>query len=418
MSSCDCGSIKEPLMPLAQALSQMLASITPVADFQSVKLEALLGRVLAHDITSPLAIPPFDNSAMDGYALNASDLTTSDTLTMVGKSFAGAPYQGNATAGQCIRIMTGAQIPPFFDTVIMQEQACAEGDQISFSAAIDSGYKPGNNIRHCGEEISVDQVVLTQGTKLTARHMALLATLGLVDVAVIRRLKVAIFSTGDELQPQGQVLKPGEIYDSNRFGLVAQLQRLDVDIIDMGVIKDNKDLIRAAFVKADKLADVVITSGGVSVGEADFTREIIEQLGEINFWKLAIKPGKPIAYGKFANSIFFGLPGNPVSALVTFYQLAKPALQKLSGADIAPPLRIAATVRDNIKKAPGRLDFQRGFATTTAQGLLEVSSTGQQGSGMMSSLCLANCFIVLEQERGNVSAGETVTVELFDAVYS
>jgi len=414
MSSCDCGSIKEPLMPLAQALSKMLASITPVADCQSVKLAALLGRVLAHDISSPLAIPPFDNSAMDGYALKASDLTISDTLTMVGKSFAGAPYQGSAEAGQCIRIMTGAQVPSFFDTVIMQEQACAQGDEISFSATA----KPGNNIRRAGEEIAIDQVVLSQGTKITARHIALLATLGLADVAVIRRLKVAVFSTGDELKPQGQALNPGEIYDSNRFGLVAQLQRLDVDIIDLGVIKDNRDSILAAFVKADELADVVITSGGVSVGEADFTREIMEEFGEINFWKLAIKPGKPIAYGKFPNSIFFGLPGNPVSALVTFYQLAKPALQKLSGAQIAPPLRIAATLRDNIKKAPGRLDFQRGFATTNEAGLLEVSSTGLQGSGMMSSLCLANCFIVLEQERGNVTAGETVTVELFDAVYS
>jgi molybdopterin molybdotransferase len=296
----------------------------------------------------------------------------------------------------------------------MQEQTCATGEQIRFTADV----KKGSNIRRCGEEIAIDQVVLLKGIKITARHIALLATLGLADVEVIRPIKVAIFSTGDELKPQGQPLNPGDIYDSNRFGLIAQLQRLDVDILDLGVIEDNVDSIRAAFVKADKAADVVITSGGVSVGEADFTREIMEEFGEINFWKLAIKPGKPIAYGKFPNSLFFGLPGNPVSALVTFYQLAKPALQKLSGGDVIAPLRMAATISHGIKKSPGRLDFQRGVATTNEQGQLEVSSTGLQGSGMMSSLCLANCFIVLEQERSNVASGETVTIELFDSVYN
>lgn len=414
MSSCDCGSIKEPLMPLEQALSQMLESITPISNVDSVRLADSLGRILATDIASSIAIPPFDNSAMDGYALNAADLVNHDTLTMVGKSFAGAPYQGSARAGDCIRIMTGAQVPEFFDTVIMQEQTCPDGDKIRFSAAA----KKGSNIRRHGEEISIDQVVLTKGTKITPRHISLLATLGVDSVQVIQKIKVAIFSTGDELKPLGEVLKAGEIYDSNRFGLIAQLRRLGVDIMDFGVIEDNPDSIREAFVKADKAADVVITSGGVSVGEADFTREIMEEFGEISFWKLAIKPGKPIAYGKFPNSTFFGLPGNPVSALVTFYQVAKPALQKMSGGEVIAPLRMAATVSHEIKKSPGRLDFQRGIATTNAQGLLEVSSTGQQGSGMMSSLCLANCFIVLEQERGRVEANEQVTIELFDSIYN
>jgi molybdopterin molybdotransferase len=414
MSSCDCGSIKEPLMPLDQALSRMLESITPISSVDSLRIAESLGRVLADDIASPIAIPPFDNSAMDGYALNAADLEHSDTLTMVGKSFAGAPFEGTAQAGDCIRIMTGAQVPSFFDTVMMQEQTCPEGEKIRFTASAHQG----SNIRRHGEEISLEQVVLTKGTKITARHISLLATLGFAKVKVIRKAKVAIFSTGDELKALGEPLQAGEIYDSNRFGLIAQLQRLSVDIMDLGVIEDNPDSIREAFVKADKAADVVITSGGVSVGEADFTREIMEQFGEINFWKLAIKPGKPIAYGKFPNSTFFGLPGNPVSALVTFYQVAKPALQKLSGGEVIAPLRMAATVTHAIKKTPGRLDFQRGIATTNEQGLLEVSSTGLQGSGMMSSLCLANCFIVLEQERGLVAANETVTIELFDSVYN
>ncbi len=413
MSSCDCDSIKEPLMPLEKALSKMLGSITPSTESEMVTLADALGRILAVDVASTLAVPPFNNSAMDGYALNAVDLAVSDTLTMVGKSFAGTPYQGQVKTGQCIRIMTGAQVPDDVDMVIMQEQTCAEDDQIRFN----SSAKPGSNIRTLGEEISVGQVVLHQGTKISARHISLLATLGCANVKVIKKISVAIFSTGDELKPLGSVLQLGEIYDSNRFGLIAQLQRLNVDIIDLGVIVDDPVSIREAFERADRAADVVITSGGVSVGEADFTREIMEQFGEINFWKLAIKPGKPIAYGKFPNSIFFGLPGNPVSALVTFYQVAKPALQKLSGATEIKPLRMSATLSHAIKKSPGRLDFQRGFVSTDQQGKLIVSSTGHQGSGMMSSLCLANCFIVLEQERGAVAANETVIVELFDELF-
>ncbi|NRA71907.1 MAG: molybdopterin molybdotransferase MoeA [Gammaproteobacteria bacterium] len=400
-------------MPLEKALSKMLGSITPSTESEMVTLADALGRILAVDVASTLAVPPFNNSAMDGYALNAVDLAVSDTLTMVGKSFAGTPYQGQVKTGQCIRIMTGAQVPDDVDMVIMQEQTCAEDDQIRFN----SSAKPGSNIRTLGEEISVGQVVLHQGTKISARHISLLATLGCANVKVIKKISVAIFSTGDELKPLGSVLQLGEIYDSNRFGLIAQLQRLNVDIIDLGVIVDDPVSIREAFERADRAADVVITSGGVSVGEADFTREIMEQFGEINFWKLAIKPGKPIAYGKFPNSIFFGLPGNPVSALVTFYQVAKPALQKLSGATEIKPLRMSATLSHAIKKSPGRLDFQRGFVSTDQQGKLIVSSTGHQGSGMMSSLCLANCFIVLEQERGAVAANETVIVELFDELF-
>ena len=413
MGSCDCSAIKDKLMPVEQALSQMLAAIEPLTDYDTVSLEKALGRVLAEDIHSRLDIPPFDNSAMDGYALRSADLATNDTLQLAGQSFAGSPFEGHCPAGSCVRIMTGAQVPPELDAVVMQEQTCRDGDLVRFQQTV----KAGNNVRNRGEEIATGDCVLPAGETLTARHLALLATVGVAKVKVVRKLKVAIFSTGDELMPLGSELKPGEIYDSNRYGIMAVLTRMDVDLLDLGVIKDDPAAIREAFRYADKAADVVITSGGVSVGEADFTREIMEEMGEINFWKLAIKPGKPFAFGRFDNSIFFGLPGNPVSALVTLYELAKPAMQKLSGAPYKAPLSLKATLNGKLKKAPGRTDYQRGVLTTDEQGQLTVTSTGHQGSGMMSSLALADCFIVLERDRGSVEDGEIVTVQPFDRLY-
>ena len=413
MGSCDCSAIKDKLMPVEQALSQMLAAIEPLTDYDTVSLEKALGRVLAVDIHSRLDIPPFDNSAMDGYALRSADLANSDSLKLAGQSFAGSPFEGHCPEGSCVRIMTGAQVPPELDAVVMQEQTCRDGDLVRFQKTVDAG----NNVRNRGEEIATGDCVLSAGETLTARHLALLATVGVAKVKVVRKLKVAIFSTGDELMPLGTELKPGEIYDSNRYGIMAVLSRMDVDLLDLGVIKDDPAAIREAFRYADKAADVVITSGGVSVGEADFTREIMEEMGEINFWKLAIKPGKPFAFGRFDNSIFFGLPGNPVSALVTLYELAKPAMHKLGGVPYKAPLTLKASLNGTLKKAPGRTDYQRGVLTTDDNGQLTVTSTGHQGSGMMSSLALADCFIVLERERGSVEAGETVTVQPFDRLY-
>ncbi len=411
MSCCDDIKLTRGLLPLKQAKEQMLASLTPVSELVEIALESSVNYILASDILSPINVPPFDNSAMDGYAMSQESLAQSLTLTQVGKSFAGQPYLGDVAVGECIRIMTGAKLPVQCDTVIMQENTCVNGQEITFKSAA----RLGQNVRNLGEEFNQGQIVLSKGTRITPRHVALLASLGFKTVSVFRRLTVAIFSTGDELVALGQPLADGQIYDSNRFALIAMLEKLGVDILDYGVLADDPALIRDTFIKADIEADVIISSGGVSVGEADYTRDIIEELGNIEFWKLAIKPGKPVAFGHFDNSTFFGLPGNPVSAMVTFYQLAKPALLALSGGVVEPALKITAKLTHDLKKSAGRLDFQRGIAQYMPDGSIEVSSTGMQSSSMMGSMCLANCFIVLGQEQGNVSAGEDVTIELFDS---
>jgi len=412
MSCCDDTALTRGLMPLEQARMKMLDSLSVATEIRECDLQRSVGCILASDIYSPINVPPFNNSAMDGYAMAHQSLTHNQTLMMVGKSFAGIPYQGTVAAGQCIRIMTGAMMPKGCDTVVMQENVSAQKTDIT----INKLPTVGQNVRGLGEEFAQGQLVLTQGCVITPRHIALLASLGFAKLPVRPKLKVAIFSTGDELVKLGQPLADGEIYDSNRFALIAMLERLPVDIIDYGVIPDDPDKIRAAFVDADLNADVIISSGGVSVGEADFTRDIIQEIGEVNFWKLAIKPGKPIAFGQFENSVFFGLPGNPVSSMVTFYQLAKPALLKLGGGIVKPALQLKATLGHNLRKSPGRMDFQRGIVTANDQGELEVTSTGTQSSSMMGSMCLANCFIVLPQAQGNVNSGDVVMVELFDHV--
>jgi len=400
------------LMSVEQAQQQILGSVVAVCEQQSVALSESLGRLLAEDIHSPLDVPPFNNSAMDGYALRAADLDRSDTLTVVGKSFAGAPFEGEVTSGKCVRIMTGAPLPEGADTVVMQERTEVEGGRVRFKV------RPmaGDNVRLAGEDICSGAVVLEQGTRLTARELPLLASLGIERLPVLRQPRVAVFSTGDELKPVGQKLAAGEIYDSNRYGLVAMLQRLEVEVIDLGIIPDDPQQLRAIFQVADRQADAVVASGGVSVGEADYTKAILEQLGEIGFWKLAIKPGKPFAFGRLPSSLFFGLPGNPVSSMVLFHVLVRQAIRKLAGEHPRPDLLLAAIAGQPFKKSPGRSDYQRAIASLDADGRLQVHSTGPQGSGVFSSLSRANCLLVLEQERGPVQAGETVRVLLFDEV--
>lgn len=411
MSSCDDVNLTRGLLPLEQAMSQMLAYIDCVEGYDEVPLSQCDGLILAVDLKSHIDVPPFDNSAMDGYAFAHQSLHSTTNLQQVGTVFAGSPFHGTVETGQCVRIMTGAKLPKGCDTVIMQEYAQVTDEQVSFKRAVACGA----NVRSLGEEFSQGQQVMEQGTVLSPRHIALLASLGVASVPVRQKLKVAIFSTGDELTPLGQPLAEGQIYDSNRYALVSMLAKLPVDIIDYGVIADNPDEIRATFLQADTEADVVISSGGVSVGEADFTRDILQELGDINFWKLAIKPGKPIAFGRLSQSVFFGLPGNPVSAMVTFYKLAKPAILAMAGAQVLQPINLQAKLTHDLGKSVGRQDFQRGILVTNALGELEVTSTGKQSSSMMGSMCLANCFIVLSREQGKVCAGETVTVELFDS---
>ncbi|MBW7983579.1 molybdopterin molybdotransferase MoeA [Enterobacillus tribolii] len=399
------------LISLEQALEKLLTQTRPLQEFEEVPLTEAAGRITADAVVSPVDVPSFANSAMDGYAVRAADVTPGVVLPVAGKSFAGAPFHGECPAGSAIRIMTGAAVPAGVDTVIMQELAQAGEQGVSFSEAPEKG----QNIRLPGEDIRRGAPVLDAGVRLGVAELPLLASLGIERVRVVRKLTVALFSTGDELQPVGTPLQEGQIYDTNRFAVRLMLEQLGCEIVDLGIVRDDPQALREAFRKADECADVLISSGGVSVGEADFTKQILDEVGSISFWKLAMKPGKPFAFGKLSKAWFCGLPGNPVSAVVTFYQLVQPLLVHLSGnTHWQPPARQKARALTPLKKTPGRLDLQRGIVSANAQGELEVRTTGNQGSHVFSSFSLANAFIVLERERGNVQAGEWVNIELFN----
>ncbi len=401
------------LISLEEAQAKMLAQLQPLRDRVSVPLAEAAGRITALPVTSPIDVPPFDNSAMDGYAVRLADIQSDRPLKIAGKAFAGAPFDGDWPAGSAVRIMTGAPVPPGCEAVVMQE----ETREVEGGIVINAPVRAGQNIRLIGEDIRRDQPVLAAGVRLGAAELPLLASLGLAEVSVLRKLRVAVFSTGDELQPVGQPLAPGQIYDTNRFAVSLMLRKLGCEVIDLGIIKDDPQALHRAFEEADRQADVVISTGGVSVGEADFTKTMLDELGVITFWKLAIKPGKPFAFGRLASSWFCGLPGNPVSAAVTFYQLVQPLLAALTGQSESPlPPRLRARAASRLKKSPGRLDFQRGIMRRSEDGELEVLSTGHQGSHIFSSFAAANCFIVLERDRGAVEPGEWVEVEPFNAL--
>ena len=403
------------LISLQEALDKMRGHVPPktALDAESVPLNTASGRIAAAPVLSPVFVPPFDNSAMDGYAVRCADLHDGAVLPVSGKAFAGAPFHGEWPAGTCIRIMTGAPVPEGADAVVMQEQAEVSNAGVRFT------HQPfsGQNIRLTGDDIKKGDSVLPQGVRLGAAELPLLASLGVTEVQVWKTLKVAVFSTGDELQPVGTSLQEGQIYDTNRFAVRLMLEQLGCTVLDLGIIRDDPQALRKAFEEANAFADLVISSGGVSVGEADYTKQMLDELGEIGFWKLAMKPGKPFAFGKLKNSWFCGLPGNPVSAALTFYQLVQPFIAQLAGhtAWQFPP-RLQAVAVTPLKKSAGRLDFQRGIFSTNAQGQLEVRTTGHQGSHVFSSFSQANCFIVLERERDNVTAGEIVEIEPFNAL--
>lgn len=397
------------LLSLDRALQHMLAQIAPMADTETVSIYQAAGRIAATPLLSPVNVPHFDNSAMDGYAVRG-DEDFHHPLPLAGKAFAGAPFDGVWPAGSCIRVMTGAPLPAEATAVVMQEHAAVSEAGVQFLHPIE----PGQNIRRAGEDIREHESVLTAGTRLGTAELPLLASLGIAEVNACRRLRVAIFSTGDELQPVGRPLLPGQIYDTNRFAVRLMLETLGYEVVDLGIIPDDPTALRQAFIEADACADVVISSGGVSVGEADYTKSILDELGEIHFWKLAIKPGKPFAFGRLPHAWFCGLPGNPVSAAVTFYQLVQPLLAKLSGyTQWRRPARMRVKTTTPLKKTPGRLDFQRGIFSRNADGDIEVRSTGHQGSHVFSSLSQGNCFIVLDAERGPVAVGEWVEIEPF-----
>lgn len=408
MGCCDAPG----LMPLEEAMEKMLSPIKPIQTTLSLPLADALGFVLAEDILSPIHVPPFDNSAMDGYAIRIKDLESSSVLPLAGKSFAGQPFEGDWDQGTCVRIMTGAKIPDGCDAVIMQENTEVTEAGIKFNQ---TNIKPQNNIRPTGDDIKQGNIVLAKGARLTPRDIPMIASLGVSKVTVVRKPKVAFFSTGDELKPLGETLESGQIYDSNRYGIKPLIENFGCEPVDLGIVPDCPETLKATFEQAQTLADVVVTSGGVSVGEADYTKDILEELGEIGFWKLAIKPGKPFAFGKLSNAWFCGLPGNPVSAMMTMYVLVQPMLAKLSGhTEWQAPVSIPATTKTAFKKVPGRADYQRGIYSLE-DGKFVVETTGNQSSGAFRSMSLANCFVVLERERGRVEIGETVNIQLFNS---
>ena len=401
-------------MPVAKARAFIHQFLQPVSGVLRVPVRTALGRVLAEDVHSPVDVPAHRNSAMDGWAMRGADLGAGEaTLTEVGASFAGRPFGGKVGAGQCVRIMTGGVVPEGADTVVMQERAKASGKSITFAA----GARTGQNVREAGEDLKAGSVALSRGRIVRPAELGLVASLGVGEVAVYRPLRVAFFSTGDELKSVGTALGEGEIYDSNRYTIHGMLTRLGCEALDMGVVRDDPKLLEKAFAEACASADVVITSGGVSVGEADFVKSMLGQMGEVVFWKIAMKPGRPLAYGKIGAAHFFGLPGNPVSVMVTFYQFVRDALLVLMGANPVEPVpTFRATCSTRLKKAPGRTEFQRGILTRAADGSLSVKPTGEQGSGILKSMSDANCFIILDDATGNVEPGTSVEVQLLEGI--
>ncbi|MEO7254471.1 MAG: gephyrin-like molybdotransferase Glp [Casimicrobium sp.] len=411
-------------MPVDKAREFISQVLTPITTTERVHIRAALGRVLAEDIISPLDVPGHDNSAMDGWAYRHTDTLSyvhpetvagsggTTPMARIGTSFAGKPYLGPVGKGECVRIFTGAVMPADCDTVAMQERVTEDDAGVH----IPNDLKPGQNRRFRGEDLKSGATALKKGALFGPAALGLVASLGIGEVSVYRKLRVAFFSTGDELKSIGSTLGPGEIYDSNRYTLYGMLERAGCEPIDLGNFVDTPEAIRAAFKRASADADVVITSGGVSVGEADFIKQMLNELGEVLFWKIAMKPGRPMAYGKVGGAHFFGLPGNPVAVMVTFYQFVRSALATLQGrTDYALQPMVKATLVNKIKKLPGRTEFQRGVLTITANGV-EVKTTGDQGSGILSSMTQANCFVVLATDVGSVEPGSLVDVQMFDGL--
>ena len=404
------GDVKR--LSVSGARARILAEVAPVREVEKLAVRETLGRVLAENIVSPIDVPAHTNSAVDGYALARDALPETGTKAyrVVGSALAGRPYTGTVAHGDCAQIMTGAPMPAGTDTVVPREQARVRGDNV----AIEHEAQRARNVRLAGEDIAQGQVALTAGKSLMGAELGILASLGCSHAPVYRRARVAFFSTGDELRPVGEQLQVGQIYDSNRYTLYGLLTRLGVEIRDLGVVPDTRDSVRQALADAAANADAIVTTGGVSVGDADYVKEAVEAIGNIHFWQVAMRPGRPFVFGKLGNAAFFGLPGNPVAVMVTFYQFVQPALRRMMGeSSPALPLMFRARCLSPLKTRVGRTEFIRGILGRDDDGELTVRSTGSQGSGILSSMSAGDCFIVLPPELGDTERGAIVEVQLF-----
>jgi len=397
-----------------------LRTLSVVTESEGINLREASGRVLAADVVSPIDVPGFTNSAMDGYAITSSDIPASGerSLNLVGTSWAGQPYNGAIKQGQCVRIFTGGLMPVGADTVVIQEHVAVNDNLVS----IDSAVQAGRNVRQAGEDVQTGQIVLQKGKQMHASELGLLASLGIDTVSVTRNLRVAFFTTGDELRSleshAGQTLDAGSLFDSNRYTLNAMLSAMGVEVIDLGIVRDSAEETREAMAKASEQADVIVTSGGISTGDADFVTKVFHEMGSVAFWKLAMRPGRPLAFGQIGSAYFFGLPGNPVAVMVTFLQFVQPALKHLMGVQDVQPLSMKATCLSKLKKALGRVEYQRGILGHDENGELTVTSTGKQGAGRMSSMSAANCLIVIEADVDSIAPGDRVSVQPFFGLFN
>jgi len=425
-SSLHVDDARKAIAELVNDLIAESAAINDLTDIETMALDQAINRILAKDLLSPIDVPAANNSAMDGYAFDGKCLNTSSlniSLKVIGTALAGKPYEGSVGSGECLKIMTGAVMPAGCDTVIPQEFTTTKDDlAIEFKQ---DQLKPGENRRLRGEDLQQGKPAIAASRLLRPSDIGLAASLGIASLPVKRKLKVAILSSGDELRTLGEALDAGSIYDSNRYSLTGLLNRLNLDIIDCGIVRDDPASLKKAFIEAASKADVLISSGGVSVGEADFTKQIMQELGDVGFWKIAMRPGRPMAFGVLRpvagklsarKTLFFGLPGNPVAVMVTFYQFVRAALLQLNGADQTEPPLTQAIAEMPIRKKPGRTEFQRAILERGADGRPTVRLTGSQGAGILRSMSEANCFVILGHDQGNVAAGDWVDIALFDGL--
>ncbi|HCG7251337.1 TPA: bifunctional molybdopterin-guanine dinucleotide biosynthesis adaptor protein MobB/molybdopterin molybdotransferase MoeA [Vibrio parahaemolyticus] len=401
-----CDTLSPAFLSVVQGQEKILSLVNTVSEIEACKIENAYGRVLVEDIISPVNVPQYTNSAMDGYAIRSDDVDR-DSYQVVAEVMAGHAYDQPLQVGQAVKIMTGAPTPLNGDTVVMREQASQEGDKVTFNGA---HIKAGQNVRQAGEDLAIGSDVFTAGTRLASPEMGMIASLGFGEANVFRKLKVAVFSTGDEVQAPGTEQKANSIYDSNRFTIMGMLEKLGCEILDFGILEDNEQLMIEALENASAQADVVMTSGGVSVGDADYIKLALDKLGQIDFWRINMRPGRPLAFGQINNKPFFGLPGNPVAVMVSFINFVEPALRKMQGEQGWKPLKVNAIATENLRSRQGRTEFSRGIYELDDTGRLTVRTTGKQGSGILRSMSEANCLIEISPAIDTVKAGESVTI--------